>query len=129
MGIAITDPLMIGASGLTTISAHEVLDFLAGYFEREEVECIVVGKPVQMNNTGSESLPLVEQFVASLKKKFPDKKIALLDERFTSKMAVRAMIEGGMKKSRRRIKGNIDMMSAAILLQSFLEQERNKNKI
>ena len=127
MGIAVTDPLKIGASGLTTVSSNEALDFLAEYFNREEVECIVVGKPVQMNNTASESFIYVKQFVAALKRRFPEKRIELMDERFTSKMAVRTMINGGMKKSQRRKKENIDKISAAILLQSFLEQETNNN--
>jgi len=128
-GIAVSDPLNIGASGLTTVSTHEVLNFLEEYFLKEKVECIVVGMPLKMNNKGSESLLYVKQFIVVLGRKFPDMRIELMDERFTSKMAVRAMIEGGMKKSERRKKENIDRISAAIILQSFLDKEKNKKQI
>lgn len=123
VGIAVTDPLKIGASGLTTVGSHEVLQYLENYFAKESVDCIVVGWPLRMNNTDSESLVYVKQFVTALGRKFPDMRIELLDERFTSKMAVQAMISGGMKKSERMKKENIDKMSAAIILQSFLEKE------
>ena len=125
VGIAITDPLKMIASGLTTVGSHEVINFLVNYISKEEVDCIVVGKPIQMNNIASESLPYVLQFVTALKRKFPGLRIELVDERFTSKMAVRAMIEGGMKKSERRKKENIDKISAAIILQSYLEQTKS----
>ena len=125
VGIAITDPLKMIASGLTTVGSHEVINFLVNYISKEEVNCIVVGKPIQMNNIASESLPYVMQFVTALKRKFPGLRIELVDERFTSKMAVRAMIEGGMKKSERRKKENIDKISAAIILQSYLEQTKS----
>jgi len=124
-GIAVSDPLNIGASGLTTVSTYEVLTFLEEYFSKEKVECIVVGMPLKMNNKGSESLQYVKQFIVALGRKFPGMRIELMDERFTSKMAVRAMIEGGMKKSERRKKENIDRISAAIILQSFLDKEKN----
>lgn len=123
VGVAVTDPLRIGASGLITVESHEALRFLADYFAKEEVDCIVVGWPVQMNNTDSDALVYVKQFVTALRRKFPSMRIELMDERFTSKMAVQAMISGGMKKSERRKKENIDKMSAAIILQSYLEKE------
>ena len=125
VGIAITDPLKIFASGLTTVASHEVIKFLSDYISKEDVECIVVGKPKQLNNIDSESLPYVKQFIRALKRKFPGMRIEWVDERFTSKMAVRAMIEGGMKKSERRKKENIDKISAAIILQSYLEQSKS----
>jgi putative holliday junction resolvase len=126
VGIAVSDPLKIGASGIATVRPHEVLSFLDDYMSKENVECIVVGKPLQMNNTVSESFYYVKQFVASLKKKFPGMRIELIDERFTSKIASMVMFEGGMKKSERRKKENIDRISAAIILQTFLEKEKNK---
>ena len=123
VGIAVTDPLQIGASGLTTVGAHEVLQFLEGYFANEVVECIVVGWPVRMNKTDSEALKYVKQFISALRRRFPEMRIEIMDERFSSKIAMQALISGGMKKSERRKKENTDKMSAAIILQSFLEQE------
>ena len=125
VGIAVTDPLKIIASGLTTVASHEVIKFLSDYISKEEVECIVLGKPKQLNNLDSDSLTYIMQFFRALKRKFPGMRIEWVDERFTSKMAVRAMIEGGMKKSERRKKENIDKISAAIILQSYLEQGKS----
>lgn len=124
-GIAVTDPLKMIASGLDTVASHELMTYLADYLSREEVECVVLGKPMRMDNTQSESFVHAERFVQAFRKRFPDMKVVWMDERNTSKMAVQAMVEGGMKKNERRKKENIDKLSAAIILQSYLEQENN----
>ena len=123
VGIAVTDPLKITARGLTTVKAHEILQYLKDYFEKEEVECVVLGYPLKLNNQESEALKYVLQFEKAFRRKFPDIPLEFEDERFTSKMAVRAMIQGGMKKKERQNKSNIDKMSAAIILQSYLQEK------
>lgn len=125
-GIAVSDPMKMIASGLETVASHELMNYLSAYFKKEDVECVVFGKPMRADNTPSESFILVERFIRAFKKRFPEMRVAWEDERFTSKMAVQAMIEGGMKKSERRKKENIDKMSAAIILQSFLKEENNR---
>lgn len=125
VGIAVTDPLQMIAAGLKTIPANEALDFLVNYVREEDVECIVVGMPLQMNNKDSEALFYVKQFVTALKRKLPGMKIEYADERFTSKMALQSMVEGGVKKKDRMKKENIDKISAALILQSFLEKKKN----
>jgi putative Holliday junction resolvase len=124
-GIAVTDPLKIIASPMTTVPSHELMHFLEHYFSKEEVDCVVLGKAFRENNTPSDSFLLAERFASAFKKRFPGKAIAWMDERYTSRMAVSSMIEGGMKKKERRKKENIDRLSAAIILQAFLEQENN----
>lgn len=125
-GIAVSDPLKMIASGLITVSSHELMHYLEAYFKVEEVECVIFGKPMQADNKPSESYILVERFANAFRKRFPEKRIAWEDERYTSKMAVQAMIEGGMKKSEREKKENIDKLSAAIILQSFMKNENNQ---
>lgn len=128
VGIAVTDPEQIIANGLDTVRAHDIIDYLKIYFEKEEVELVVIGYPKQMNNTASESVRYVNAFIANFEKQFPDKKYYLLDERFTSKMAFKAMIEGGLGKKKRQDKALIDKVSATILLQSYLEiKDKNIN--
>ncbi len=122
-GIAVTDPLQIIANGLTTIPSHEVPAFLTGYFAKETVDCLVVGYAKQMDNSDSESMTYIKPFVALLKKKFPDKPIHLIDERFTSKIAFQTMIDGGLKKKQRQNKELVDTISATLILQSFMEQK------
>ena len=121
VGLAVTDPEQIIASGLTTVGAHEVLLFIKEYIEKEKVEAFIVGLPKQMDNTPSESAGLVESFVTGLSRKFPDIPIHMVDERFTSKMAQRAMLEGGLKKKQRQNKALVDSVSAALILQSYME--------
>jgi putative Holliday junction resolvase len=121
VGVAVTDPMQICAAGLTTVGAHEILNFLKDYFAKEKVELVVLGWPLRLNNEESEALMYVRQFKTAFERKFPEMKLELEDERFTSKLAVQAMIDGGMKKSDRRIKSNIDKMSAAIILQSYMQ--------
>jgi putative Holliday junction resolvase len=124
VGIAVTDRDRIIASGLTTVGSHEIFSFLNDYMQKEDVDAFVVGMPRQMNNELSESADFVKAFVSGLTRKFPDKKIHLVDERFTSKMAKRAMIEGGLKKKKRQDKKMVDSISAALILQSFMESEK-----
>jgi putative Holliday junction resolvase len=130
VGVAVTDPMQMIASGLTTVGAHEILDFLTEYMQKEKVDSIVLGHPKQMNNTDSESLQYIKQFETALKRRFPGLPIIWVDERFTSMLAMDAMIRGGMKKKDRQVKGNLDKLSAAIILQTYLEQidyNRSKN--
>lgn len=125
-GIAVTDPLQLIANGLETVPSHTVIDFLKNYFHKEIVDEVVVGYPKQMNNKPSESVTFVNSFVKQFKKVFPDRELQLVDERFTSKMAFQAMIDGGIKKERRKDKALIDKVSATIILQSYLEMRKNK---
>ena len=119
-GIAVSDPLRIIATPLETVATTNLLTFLSGYLKKETVDEFVVGMPKTLLNEDSAIAPLVRSFVAELKKLFPEKSIHLADERFTSSIAQRAMIEGGMKKKDRQIKGNVDKISATIILQSFM---------
>jgi putative holliday junction resolvase len=127
-GIAVTDPLRIIASGIDTVASHELMIYLEGYFKKEDVECVVVGKPMQMDDTPSQSFIHVQRFVQAFKKRFPEMRVAWMDERFSSKMAVQAMVDGGMKLKERKKKENIDKISAAIILQSFMEEENNNSE-
>jgi putative Holliday junction resolvase len=120
-GIAVTDPLQIIATALETVKTHELLDFLKKYAAREPIETFVVGMPRKLDNTDSENALRVRAFIKVLKKNFPDIPVHTHDERFTSSMALQAMIAGGSTKSERREKGNIDKVSATIILQSFME--------
>lgn len=125
VGVAVTDPSQMIASGLTTVGAHEILDFLSNYLLKEKVDAIVLGLPRKMNNTDSESLKYIRQFETALRRKFPDLPVKFMDERFTSQIALDTMIRGGMKKKDRQVKGNLDKISAAIILQNYLEQQNN----
>ncbi len=120
-GIAVTDPLRIIATPFDTVATPDLLEFLKSYLKKETVDEFVVGMPKTLKNEDSETAPFVRLFVEELQKTFPEKKINLADERFTSAIAKRALIEGGMKKSDRRDKANVDKISATIILQSFLE--------
>ena len=121
-GIAVTDPLRIIATPLETVLTHALLPFLKAYVHKENVDEFVIGMPKTLNNQDSEIAPQVRKFVLVLKKEFPGKSVHEADERFTSSMAQRAMIEGGMKKKDRQIKGNADKISATLILQSFLNR-------
>jgi len=120
-GVAVTDPLKIIANGLATIPSHTVIKFLGDYFDRESVELLVIGNPKQMDNTPSEAMRFIDPIVRGIRKAFPEMPINFIDERFTSKMAKQAMIDGGMKKMDRRDKATVDTISATIILQSYLE--------
>lgn len=119
-GIAVTDPLRIIATALETVPTHTLLTFLKTYLAKETVDEFVIGMPKTLKNLDSEIAPQVRKFVAVLKDTFPEKPVHEVDERFTSSMAQQAMIDGGMKKKDRQIKGNADKISATIILQSFL---------
>ena len=126
-GIAVTDPLQMIACGVETIASCEVEQWLERYTASEAVKRIVVGCPTMLDGSESDTMiRYVRPFVNRLKKKFPGMMIDLLDERYTSKLAVRAMIDGGMKKKDRRDKSNIDKLSATILLQGYLESLNTK---
>jgi putative Holliday junction resolvase len=121
VGIAVTDPMQIIANSLTTVDTTKLLEFLTGYFAKEQVETLVVGLPKQMNNAPSQSMPYIEEFVKKFKDKFPQIPVVYVDERFTSKIAVQAMVQGGVKKQDRQNKALIDSVSATIILQSYME--------
>ena len=121
-GIAVTDPLQMIAGGLETVASSDVENWLERYVVNEPVERIVVGCPTMLDGSESDTMTTyIQPFINRLIKKFPNVMIDTFDERFTSKMAARAMIDGGMKKKNRRNKANIDKLSATILLQSYLE--------
>jgi len=126
VGLAVTDPQQIIANRLTTIPAHNIWDFLNEYFQKELVEMVVVGYPRQLNNKASEAVRYINPFLKKFQIQYPDMKLEIFDERFTSKMAFQTMIDGGLKKQKRQDKALIDGISATIILQSFLEQKRNK---
>ncbi|MCX6320180.1 MAG: Holliday junction resolvase RuvX [Bacteroidia bacterium] len=128
IGLAVTDPLQIFASPLNTVSPNEFDNFISGYLKTEEVEALVIGYPVQMNNQPSESVKYINPFIKKLKKAFPEKHIHLVDERFTSQMALRTMIDGGVKKRDRQDKSMVDKISASIILQSFLDNRSNRTE-
>lgn len=125
VGVAVTDPGQIIANRLTTVPTHTLWDFLKNYFEKEEVEIMVVGYPRQMNNEASEAVRYINPFLKRFQKVHPEVKLELFDERFTSKMAFQTMIDGGLKKKQRQNKALVDAVSATIILQSYLEQKRN----
>lgn len=127
-GIAVSDSLQIIANGLTTVRTHTLFDFLKSYMEKEIVECIVVGLPKQMNNEYSENMKHIRPFVSKLQKIYPSMRIEYYDERFTSVMAQRAMIDGGLKKKDRQNKALVDEISATIILQSYMESRRLQNE-
>ena len=120
-GLAVTDPLKIIATALTTIESKELVPFLKKYFQQEPVELILIGEPLNLDDTATHATPLVKAAIIRLKKEFPAIPIETVDERFTSKMASRAMVEMGMKKKDRRVKGNIDQIAATIMLQEYLQ--------
>lgn len=128
VGIAATDPMQIIASGLDTIHPNELVDFLKKYMQTEDVECIVVGDPKRLNNEPAQAAKGADQLTERLKKEFPKVRFDRMDERFTSKMAFGAMIEGGLKKKQRADKALIDKVSATIILQSYMEQMNSLNR-
>lgn len=119
-GIAVTDEMQIIASGLTTVSTKNLIEFLKSYTSSEIVDLIVIGLPKQMNNELSESEPLILKFIKILNNKFPEMPIERIDERFTSKMAFQSMIANGLSKNQRKNKSLVDEISATLILQSYL---------
>jgi len=120
-GIATTDPLQFIASPLTTIPTKELLSFLKKYMEDEEVETLAIGMPKDLSNRDTHSTAGVRKIIVQIQKTFPGLKIVEVDERFTSKIAFSAMVEGGLKKKDRKDKATVDKLSATIILQSYLQ--------
>lgn len=125
-GIAVTDPACIIATGLTTLATAELMPFLDDYIPRENVQTIVIGEARRMNNSESQSMQHIRPFFEKAQARFPHCSVILFDERFTSKMAFQAMIDGGLKQKARRDKGMVDKISATILLQSFMEHNQHQ---
>ena len=123
-GIAVTDPMQIIANGLTTVETSKIWEFLADYLSKNEVERLIIGLPKQMNNEPSESMKYINPFVGRFKKLYPNIPVEFVDERFTSKLAFQAMIDGGLKKKERQNKALVDEISATIILQSYLETKK-----
>ncbi len=122
-GLAVTDSLRIIATALETVETSSLLNYLKAYAQKETVDEFVIGMPKTLRNEDSENAPLVRKFIAELKTTFPEKPVHETDERFTSSMAQQTMISGGMKKKDRQVKGNVDKISAVIILQSFMESQ------
>ncbi len=120
-GLAVTDPLKIIATALITVESKELIKFLKEYTAREEVEAFVLGMPKTLSNEDSENAKYVKVFAENLKKEIPSIPLHYADERFTSSIAKQSMIDGGMKKKDRRIKSNVDKISATLILQTFME--------
>ena len=121
-GIAVTDPLQIIANGLATVSTSELFDYLKDYLSHEQVERIIIGRPLQTNGQPSENLQRVEQFVNRWRKEMPDVPVEFVDERFTSVLAHQAMIDGGLRKKARQDKALVDKISATIMLEDYLRR-------
>lgn len=119
-GLAVTDPLKIIATGLTTVESNQLISFLKNYFSKEDVELIIIGEPKNLDDTATHATLLVEKIIKQLQKNFPFIPIQKVDERFTSKMASRAMIEMGLKKKQRQNKALVDEIAATIMLQEYL---------
>lgn len=126
VGLAVTDPLKIAANKLVTVPTHKIWDFLADYFQKEQVECVVIGYPRQMNNEPSNAVLYIDPFLNRFRKRYPEIPLELVDERFTSKMAFQTMIDAGLKKKARQNKETIDTVAATIILQSYMEQQKYK---
>jgi len=120
-GIAVTDPLQIIATGLTTIASHELISFLKKYMQQEHVELIVIGMPKNWDESDTHGTPLVVEAIKKIRKEFPSMPLKEVDERYTSKMAKDAMLEMGMKKKDRRDKKIVDEIAATIMLQEYLQ--------
>ena len=124
IGLAVTDPLKLIASSLATVESKEAITWIKNYCQKESVETFVVGKPLQMDGSDSQSAPATEKFISLLAQAFPNMAIVRVDERLTSKIATRAMVEMGLKKKDRQKKGNIDQISAVLILQSYMEMNQ-----
>ena len=121
-GLAVTDPLQIIATGLTTVESKQLIPFLKDYFAKEEVELIIIGEPKNWDDTDTHATPLVEKIIKQLERNFPKIPIKKVDERYTSKMAKDAMLEMGLKKMQRRDKKLVDEIAATILLQEYMRR-------
>lgn len=121
-----TDVLRIVPGGLTTVATHELMTFLAGYFSREPVDIVVIGLPANMNGQESASMKQIRPFVEKFRKAYPDKQVVMFDERFTSVLAQRAILDSGIGKMARRNKALVDEVSATIILQSYMDSIQYK---
>lgn len=119
-GLAVTDPLQIIATGLETIDSRELIAYLKKYFQQETVELIIIGLPKNWDESDTHGTALVEAAIKKIQQEFPAIPLKTVDERYTSKMAKDAMLEMGMKKKDRRVKGNVDIIAATIILQEYL---------
>ena len=122
-GLAVTDVLRITANPLFTIETKDLMNWLTDYFAKEQVDEVVIGHPTQMNGEESESMNYIRPFMGNFKKHFPDKPITMYDERFTSVLAHRAMLAGGMKKKDRQDKAVVDKIAACIILEDYLQSK------
>lgn len=120
-GIAVTDPFKIIATGLQTVETKELFPFLKTYFSQETVELLLIGEPKNLDDTDTHATALVHAFIQQFKKSFPTIPVQTIDERYSSKLASRAMVEMGMKKKNRQDKKNIDLVAATMLLQEYLQ--------
>ena len=127
-GLAVTDPLRIIASALTTVETKQLEKYLADYFSKNDVDIIVVGKPSQMNGAPSETMRYIEPLAGRLRHAYPDKRVVMYDERFTSVMAHRTILDSGIGKMARRDKALVDRISATIILQSYMESAEYNNE-
>ena len=123
-GLAVTDPLQIIATGLATIDSKELIPYLKKYFAAETVELIIIGLPVNWDESDTHGTPLVKAAIKKIEKEFPAMPLKTVDERYTSKMAKDAMLQMGMKKKDRQVKGNVDIIAATIILQEFLQSNQ-----
>ena len=123
-GIAVTDPLQIIATGLNTINSHELIPFLKNYFIKETVELIIIGMPYNLDESETHGTAPAKNALERIQKAFPQIPLQTVDERYTSKMAVSAMLDMGMKKKDRQIKGNVDVIAATIMLQTYMEHKQ-----
>lgn len=123
-GLAVTDPFQIIATGLTTVELSQLIPFLKDYFKKEPVELLLIGEPKNLDDSDTHATPLVRQLMVRLQREFPTIPLRPVDERYTSKMASRAMIEMGLKKKQRRNKALVDEIAATILLQEYLEKKQ-----
>ena len=121
-GLAVTDPLKIIATGLTTVETPKLHEFLKNYLAKEQVEMVIIGMPLNWDDTATHATPLVQQFVKEFQKKYPAIPIREVDERFTSKMASRAMLQMGLKKKQRQNKAMVDEIAATIMLQEYMQR-------
>ena len=126
VGVAVTDPLKIIAGGLETVPTHRIREYLKAYIAGGEVECLVVGYPKTVRNKPSQAVQYIDPFVKWFRKEFPAMPLEFYDERFTSVMAERTLIEAGVPKMARRDKSLVDKVSAALILQSYLDAVKNK---
>lgn len=127
-GLAVTDSLQIIATALDTVDSTQLISFLKKYFEKEAVSEVVIGMPKKLDNTDSTNAAEVKKFIGSFKQNFPQMLLTEADERFTSSLALDAMISGGMKKKDRQVKGNVDKISAVLILQNYMEKKKSGDR-